>query len=251
MAWQIRQILSENTCKSCHHWAGKCIGGAQYTYELPLMGHFPTPKLHNLLCPRSIMSSAIRHVNRTVLPQIASVLMSIGRPAIFNHVCSSRSRRVVRIPSTRNIVSHLHQSISLTISTHLLPESLKPLLLGLAIDPRPNHERNEIEERHPGVLGQELLRKGQSNRASDPGDFHHGHEARLDRGTDLVESTCASDEGHRGEVDHILNGCDLGRIVSTGSVEIKTQQQGQRTIKLLKMICKILAFRLVRPENSF
>lgn len=47
------------------------------------------------------------------------------------------------------------------LQSHLSPESLKPLLLGLRVDPRADDESEDVEERHPCVLGEELLRERQ------------------------------------------------------------------------------------------
>ena len=59
------------------------------------------------------------------------------------------------------------------------------------------------------MLRQELLRESERYRTRHPGDFHDGHEARVHRGTNLVEGTRAGYHGHRGEIDCILDGCDL------------------------------------------
>ena len=93
-------------------------------------------------------------------------------------------------------------------------QRLQPLLLRLAVDPRPNHKANDIEKRHPRVLGQELLRERQRQRGRDPGHFHDGQEARADGGVDLVQGARAGDDGHGGEVDAVLDWGDLGRCVS-------------------------------------
>ena len=79
----------------------------------------------------------------------------------------------------------------------------------MCIDVRPNDEPNEVEERHPSLVGQEGLCERESQRGCDPGDFHDGHEACADGGADLMEGACAGDDGHGGQVDHILDGRDL------------------------------------------
>lgn len=67
----------------------------------------------------------------------------------------------------------------------------------MRVDIRPNTEGDNIEKRHPRLLRQELLRKRQCNRASDPGHAHDGHEACTDCGPDLMPGAGARDDGHR------------------------------------------------------
>ena len=92
---------------------------------------------------------------------------------------------------------------------YLPPQSLKPLLLRLGIDPGADDKGEDVEERHPGLLGQELLRKGQRQGRDDPADLHDGHEASSDGRSDLVEGPGPGDDGHGGEVDGVLDGCNL------------------------------------------
>lgn len=93
-----------------------------------------------------------------------------------------------------------------------LPEGFQTLLLGVGVDVGSNEKRDDVEERHPGVLGQEFLGKGQSQWGCDPADFHDGHETGLDGGADLVEGARTGDDGHRGQVDCVLDGGDLRRV---------------------------------------
>lgn len=79
----------------------------------------------------------------------------------------------------------------------------------MRIDIRPNDKGHDVEKRHPGLLRQELLRKRQAQRGGDPADFHDGHEARADGGSDLMQGSRARDHGHAGEVDGVLNRRDL------------------------------------------
>lgn len=79
----------------------------------------------------------------------------------------------------------------------------------MRIDIRADDKSDDVEKRHPGVLGQELLREREGEWGGDPADFHDGHEAGTDGGADLVEGTGAGDEGHGDEVDCILDGRDL------------------------------------------
>ena len=65
------------------------------------------------------------------------------------------------------------------------------------------------------MLGKELLRESQRDRRGDPADFHHGHEASSDCGSDLVESPRPGNDGHGGEVDGVLDWGDLeGKDIS-------------------------------------
>lgn len=79
----------------------------------------------------------------------------------------------------------------------------------MCIDISPDEEGDNVEERHPSVFGKEFLGKGQRDGRGDPADFHDGHEASADGGADLVEGAGAGDDGHRGEIDGVLNGRDL------------------------------------------
>lgn len=90
-----------------------------------------------------------------------------------------------------------------------LAESFQTLLLGVGVDVGADEETDDVEERHPGVLGEELLGEGQGQRGGNPANLHDGHEAGLDGGADLVEGARAGDDGHRRKVDAVLDGGDL------------------------------------------
>ena len=96
----------------------------------------------------------------------------------------------------------------------LPPQGCQPLLLRVGVDVRADDKGDDVEERHPHLLGQELLSKGQGDRGRDPRDLHDGHEAGADRRPDLVEGLCAGDDGHRDEVDGVLDWRDLDVNVS-------------------------------------
>ena len=81
-------------------------------------------------------------------------------------------------------------------TTYLPPQSSQPLLLGVGINVCTDHERDEIEEGNPSVLGQELLGKRQSQWRRNPADLHDRHEAGPDSSSDLVEGPRASDDSH-------------------------------------------------------
>lgn len=82
----------------------------------------------------------------------------------------------------------------------LLAQSCETLLLGNGVDIRADDERNEVEERNPGALGKELLRKGQADGRGDPAHTHHLPKADLEGGAYLMERPRASDERHGDQV---------------------------------------------------
>src|SRR5690242_16086350 len=133
------------------------------------------------------------------------------------------------------------------VAVVLAPQGGEPLLLGVRVDVCADDEADDVEKGHPRGLGQELLRKGQRDGRHDPADLHDGHEARLDRGADLVECAGARDERHRRQVHAVLDGRDL----RTSAVHTTAPSARALTIRLLKRICRILALTLVRPWNSF
>lgn len=90
-----------------------------------------------------------------------------------------------------------------------LAQSFETLLLGVGVDVGSDEETNDVEEGHPGVLREELLGKGQSQRGGDPADLHDGHEAGADGGADLVEGARTSNDRHGAQVDGVLDGGDL------------------------------------------
>ena len=87
--------------------------------------------------------------------------------------------------------------LTLAEKTHLLPQSSKPLLLGMGIDVGPNAEGYDVEERNPSLFGQEFLGKCQCQWGGDPADAHDGPETGAHGGADLVPGAGAGDDGHR------------------------------------------------------
>jgi len=77
-----------------------------------------------------------------------------------------------------------------------LAQSFEALLLGVSVDIGSNEETDDVEEGNPGVLGQELLGKGQSQWRGDPADLHDGHETRANGGANLVECARTGNDGH-------------------------------------------------------
>ena len=69
----------------------------------------------------------------------------------------------------------------------LLAECRKSLLLGDSVDIGADDERHQVEEWDPGVLGQELLGKGQADGGGDPADPHDLPETNTDSCPHLVE----------------------------------------------------------------
>ena len=79
----------------------------------------------------------------------------------------------------------------------------------MCIDVRADDKRNDVEEWHPHVLGQEFLRKGEGNGRRDPAHPHDRDKASADCRADLVPAARAGDDGHGSEVDAVLDGGDL------------------------------------------
>ena len=89
----------------------------------------------------------------------------------------------------------------------------------MGVDIGSNHKAHDVEERHPGVFGEELLRKGKGQRRSDPANLHDGHEASAHGSADLVDGARTGDDTHGGEVDDVLDGRDLNELrISTHSL---------------------------------
>lgn len=100
------------------------------------------------------------------------------------------------------------------VTVMLPPQSREPLLLSVCVDVGSNDEANDVEEGYPSGLRQELLSKGQRDGRYDPADLHDGHEAGLYRCANLVECASAGDEGHRSQVDTVLDGRDLSGLAN-------------------------------------
>lgn len=115
--------------------------------------------------------------------------------------------------------AHLAPAAAAAVAVVLSPQGGEPLLLGVCVDVGADDEADDVEEGHPGGLGQELLGKGQRDGRDDPADLHDGHEAGLDGCADLVECAGAGDEGHGGQVDAVLDGRDLGGL-ALGAVRV-------------------------------
>lgn len=91
------------------------------------------------------------------------------------------------------------------VETNLLPQSSQALLLGVRVDVGADDKGDDVEERHPRLLGQELLRERQGQRRGDPADLHDRHEAGPDGRAHLVEGPRAGDDGHGDEIDGVLD----------------------------------------------
>ncbi|KAI7976868.1 hypothetical protein EIK77_010099 [Talaromyces pinophilus] len=91
----------------------------------------------------------------------------------------------------------------------LSSQSFETLLLSVGVDICANNESNNVEEWNPGVLGEEVLGKGQRDGRCDPADFHDGHETGAHGGADLVESAGSGDNGHGDQVYRVLDGGNL------------------------------------------
>lgn len=105
------------------------------------------------------------------------------------------------------------------VTVVLLSQSSETLLLGVSIDVGTNDKADDVEERHPGLLGQELLGKGQCQRRGAPADLHDRQQAGANSGADLMNGAGSGDQGHCREVDGVLNGRDLEGERSEGHVK--------------------------------
>jgi hypothetical protein len=103
-----------------------------------------------------------------------------------------------------------------SLAVVLSPQGCKPLLLGVRVDVCTDDERDNVEERYPRLLREELLRKREADGGRDPADLHDRPEAGLDRCSNLVEGARAGDDGHSNEVNAVLDRRDLSR----GSVNV-------------------------------
>lgn len=160
-----------------------------------------------------------------------------------------RHHLVTRATVVRPAVTGPTVSAVASAVTVLPPESLQPLFLGVSVDVGSNDETDDVEERHPSLLGQESLRKRQGDGRSDPRYLHNRHEAGAHSGADLVEGTRSSDDGHAEEVDGVLDGRDLrGRV----SQCIACPHIGRKlTRRFETTIWRSFDFRLVLPAKVF
>lgn len=79
----------------------------------------------------------------------------------------------------------------------------------MGVDIGTDNKAHQVEERHPGVLGEELLCKGKSQRRGDPANLHDGHETSAHSSANLVDVTRTGDDTHGREVDDVLDGSNL------------------------------------------
>jgi hypothetical protein len=92
---------------------------------------------------------------------------------------------------------------------YLLPQSCKPLLLGVSVDVRADDEGNDVEKGYPSLLREEFLGKGECKRRRDPADFHNRHETSSNSRANLMPGSSSSDHRHRSKIDGILNRSNL------------------------------------------
>jgi hypothetical protein len=119
----------------------------------------------------------------------------------------STSRRLV-VPLRRSWVIITAPSALFVVS---LSQSCEALLLRYRVDVRSDGEGHDVKERDPGVLGEELLGKGQSERGNDPANLHDRHEAGLPCRMDLVECSRARDDSHRHQIHTVLDRSNLSQ----------------------------------------
>jgi hypothetical protein len=114
------------------------------------------------------------------------------------------------------VVSSAAGRRSSSLAVVLPPQGCEPLLLGVRVDVCANDERDNVEERHPRLLWEELLGKREADGRRDPADLHDGPEAGLDCCSNLVEGARAGDDGHGDEVNAVLDRRDLSRGLVNG-----------------------------------
>lgn len=76
----------------------------------------------------------------------------------------------------------------------------------MRIDIGTNDKGDEIEEMYPGLLREESLSEGKSDRRHYPRHAHDRPESGAHGGTDLVESLRACNDRHGSEVEGVLDG---------------------------------------------
>lgn len=94
----------------------------------------------------------------------------------------------------------------------------------MGVDIGSDKEPNDVEEWNPGLFGEELLGEGKSQWRSNPADLHDREETGLDGGADLVEGAGASDNGHGGQVDDVLDGRYLVGLIPNRALAEKDVQ---------------------------
>jgi len=106
------------------------------------------------------------------------------------------------------VVSIFVMGVVILLRILLLLDGRHPLLLGEGVDIGSNDETNEVKEWDPSMRWQEPLCKGQSDRAGNPADFHNWEESSSDHCLNILLLSGTSNNGHTGEVDHVLDGCN-------------------------------------------
>ncbi len=123
--------------------------------------------------------------------------------------------RVANIPSKYASCSVFWTGSSVTLigSSALVKMSLsegrETLLLGNGVHICANKETDNVEERHPGMLRKEFLRKGEGQRRRNPADPHDRHETSLPCRMNLMDSLSSCNDSHRDQVDTVLDGGNL------------------------------------------
>lgn len=107
------------------------------------------------------------------------------------------------------IATAIATAVATAVAEVLLAQSSKTPPLGDGVDVGADDEGYQVEERHPGVLWEEFLGKGQTDRASNPGHPHDLPKSDADRGADLVVRPGTSDPRHGGQIDRVLDGSHL------------------------------------------
>ena len=125
----------------------------------------------------------------------------------FSHSLVRGVRSHVGSHGRRVVVRAAHAGAAVT--EVLLAQSCEALLLRDCVDICADNETDNIEERNPELVGEELLGKGQADGRRDPRNLHDLPEADLDGGPDLVEGTGSSNQRHSNEVNAVLDRSNL------------------------------------------
>lgn len=149
---------------------------------------------------RIVLRTRAAHLSRAVITGITRITGVAGVAGI------ARIARITRITALASLTG---------VTVVLLAQSCETLLLGEGVDVGTNDEGDQVEERNPELVREELLSKGQADGGSEPGDAHDSPEADLDGGANLVECSSAGNESHGDQVDAVLDRCNLMALLAS------------------------------------
>ncbi|KAB8360594.1 hypothetical protein FH972_024332 [Carpinus fangiana] len=96
--------------------------------------------------------------------------------------------------STASVTTLVFSTVITLVGEDMTTSQVQPRVDGA------DDKGNGVEERHPRLLRQELLRKSQRQGRCDPADLHDRHEAGSHRRADLVEGARAGDDCHEDQI---------------------------------------------------